>query len=371
MDEVNWFKIQNTDKIDSPNLIIYPDRVKHNIDLLKSMIDNPSRLRPHIKTHKSPSATVMLLEAGIWKFKCATIAEAEMLGMCSAPDVLLAYQPNGPKLERFIKLIQKYPLTKYSCLIDNKKTADMIAASAVENHLVIPVYIDLNVGMDRTGIAPGTLAVQLYQYCTTLPGIQIMGFHAYDGHNHDKEIAKRKLVCEKIMADIELMISELSENEIAKPIIIAGGSPSFPIYAQYPEIECSPGTFILWDKGYIDNLPEQGFLPAALVITRVISILSDNKICVDLGHKSIASENELHSRIYFINTPNAKPVSQSEEHLVLEVPGKQRWEIGDILYGLPQHICPTCALYEMGHTVEHNLVTGLWPITARDRKISI
>jgi D-serine deaminase-like pyridoxal phosphate-dependent protein len=371
MNEGNWFEIQNTDKIDSPALVIYPDRVKHNINLLKSMVDDVSRLRPHIKTHKSKSGTQMLLEAGIWKFKCATIAEAEMLGICAAPDVLLAYQPNGPKLERFIQLIKKHPLTKYSCLVDNKKTAETISASAIENNLNIPVYLDLNVGMDRTGIAPGNLAVHLYQYCTTLPGIQIMGFHAYDGHNHDKEIEKRKLVCEKIMTDIKLMVNELAKNGIAKPVIIAGGSPSFPVYAQYPDIECSPGTFIFWDKGYLDNLPEQNFLPAALVITRVVSILDDNKICVDLGHKSIASENDLHNRVHFINAPHVKVISQSEEHLVLQVKGNQWWEIGDVLYGLPQHICPTCALYETAHIVEHNIATGLWPITARDRTISI
>ncbi len=65
--------------------------------------------------------------ADINKFKCATIAEAEMLGLCNAPDVLLAYQPIGPKIDRFINLIKHYPETNYSCLIDNYPAAKDIA----------------------------------------------------------------------------------------------------------------------------------------------------------------------------------------------------------------------------------------------------
>src|SRR5699024_9497409 len=98
--------------------------------------------------------TQLLLEAGIRKFKCATIAEAEMLAMCTAPDVLLAYQPNGPKLQRFVNLIKKYPKTRFSCLIDNQITATEISSIAGANHMTIDVYIDLNVGMNRTGIIP-------------------------------------------------------------------------------------------------------------------------------------------------------------------------------------------------------------------------
>ncbi len=107
--ENTWYEIENIEDVDSPALLIYSDRVKHNIDLAISMIGNASRLRPHVKTHKAKEPTLLMMKAGITKFKCATIAEAEMLGMCNAADVLLAYQPLGPKLNRFIALIKKYP----------------------------------------------------------------------------------------------------------------------------------------------------------------------------------------------------------------------------------------------------------------------
>src|SRR5437764_2320153 len=89
----SWYVVNNIEQIDSPALVIYPDRVKKNIELAISIAGSVNRLRPHVKTHKSPDVTNMLIEAGITKFKCATISEADMLGACKAPDVLLAYQP--------------------------------------------------------------------------------------------------------------------------------------------------------------------------------------------------------------------------------------------------------------------------------------
>ena len=118
-----WYHISDVNKVDSPALVVYPDRVKKNIEILVSMIDDVRRLRPHVKTHKTKEAALLQMAAGIKKFKCATIAEAEMLGSIKAPDVLLAYQPIGPKADRLIALIKKYPETKYSCLIDDRQAA--------------------------------------------------------------------------------------------------------------------------------------------------------------------------------------------------------------------------------------------------------
>jgi len=109
----NWYHIANVKELDSPALVVYPDRIKANIALLKTMINDVGRLRPHVKTYKNREVTMMLLAAGIRKFKCATIAEAELLANCKSPDVLLAYQPIGPKLLRFMQLINAYPQTSF------------------------------------------------------------------------------------------------------------------------------------------------------------------------------------------------------------------------------------------------------------------
>lgn len=371
MSEQNWYAIHDIDKLDTPALVVYPERVKENINILKGMIDDVSRLRPHVKTNKCRDVALLMIEAGITKFKCATIAEAEMLGMSKAPDVLLAYQPIGPKLKRFIKLIQTYPETLYSCLVDNNAAAEQISKTALENNIVIPVYIDLNVGMNRTGIKPDEGALEMYGYCSGLSGIKLMGLHAYDGHIHDKELEVRKQEADNAFAQVRQLQQGIRERGYVEPIIIAGGSPTFPIHATRGAVECSPGTFIYWDRGYSLNCEEQLFLTAALVISRVISLPDEGKLCLDVGHKSISAENELNKRIYFLNAPELTFIGQSEEHLVVHAGKSHHYKVGDVLYGLPYHICPTVALYERATIIENNQVSGEWYNIARDRKITI
>jgi D-threonine aldolase len=371
MTENNWYTIKDIENLDTPALVIYPQRVKENIDLLKSIIDDVARLRPHVKTHKSKEATLLMMEAGITMFKCATIAEAEMLGTCRAPDVLLAYQPVGPKLERFIKLIRTYPDTKYSCLVDNAVAAKNLSDAALQHHLQTAVYIDLNVGMNRTGIVPGLEALKLYLDCASLPGIILLGLHAYDGHIHDADLTIRTEKCNTAFAPVKKLQEDIKKKGFPKPVVIAGGSPTFTIHAQRKEVECSPGTFVYWDRGYSLACMEQPFLTAALVVSRVISLPDKTKLCLDVGHKSVSAENELSKRIFFLNAPELIMTSQSEEHLVVDAGAGHHYKVGDVLYGLPYHICPTIALYERGITIANNRVHGEWRNIARDRKITI
>ncbi len=367
----DWYRINNIEEIDSPALVIYPDRVKKNIALLKSMINDVNRLRPHVKTNKAKEAALLMMEAGINKFKCATIAEAEMLGQAGAFDVLLAYQPVGPKIQRFISLLRKYPFTKYSCLVDNTHSAEEIGKEAVEADTEISVFIDLNVGMNRTGIIPDQKAVDLFIRCSETKGITPVGLHVYDGHITDIELEVREKRCNEAFAAVEWLEQELNKKGFKDLIIAAGGSPSFPVHAKREKVECSPGTFIYWDAGYVQKYKEQPFLPAALVVSRIISLPDETTICADLGHKSVASENILTNRVSLINASELSFVGQSEEHLVLQGNKGHSYKAGDILYGMPYHICPTCALYERALIVEGGNVTGEWKIIARDRKISV
>ncbi|MES2266012.1 MAG: D-TA family PLP-dependent enzyme [Bacteroidota bacterium] len=371
MAATDWYIINNVDELDTPALVVYPDRVKSNIDLVKTMVDDASRLRPHAKSHKSIDAARLMIQNGINKFKCATIAEAEMLGMATAPDVLLAYQPNGPKLKRFVRLITAYPQTAYSCLVDNEVTANLISVEAVKNNTRISVYIDLNVGMNRTGIVAGAAALNLYATCLALPGLILLGLHAYDGHIHDGDYAVRQQRSAESIKPVFKLIADIAENSYPKPIVIAGSSPTLPIVSKIKGFEVSPGTFVYWDMGYQAAYPEQPFLTAALLIARVISLPDDGKICIDLGHKSVSAENELNKRIYFLNAPELKFISQSEEHLVADAGHNHPYKIGDILYGLPYHVCPSVALYERAITIDNHLITGEWKTIARDRQITI
>jgi D-threonine aldolase len=363
--------IKNITQLDTPALVVFPEIVRRNIQQLVNAIDDFKRLRPHIKTHKCEEVVKLLQSSGIQKFKCATIAEAELLGMCLAEDVLLAYQPNEAKLKRLIQLIQKYPATKFSCLVDSIEVAKMMERVLQENQINLSVYIDLNVGMNRTGILPED-AFDLFNSLQKMSSLQVQGLHAYDGHIHDVDFEDRYKTCQKAFEPIWELLQQIERQGFLNLKIVAGGSPTFPMLSKNTGFECSPGTFVFWDKGYQENMPEQGFEIATFVVTRIISLPEPHKICLDLGHKSIASENALNNRVYFPNLPNAKFVGHSEEHLVLEVEENHGHKIGDIFLGIPFHICPTVALHERMYVIENKELTGEeWKIVARDKKITI
>src|SRR5580700_1488877 len=137
----SWYQIDNIDELDTPALVVYPERVRENIARAVGMVGDAARLRPHVKTHKSPAVTRLMLDAGIRRFKCATIAEAEMLAAEGAPDVLLAYQPVGPKVGRLVQLIRQYPAANFSCLIDHADAATAMAKVFDDAGLTVPVYL--------------------------------------------------------------------------------------------------------------------------------------------------------------------------------------------------------------------------------------
>lgn len=357
-------------KLDTPCLIVDASVVRKNIIEMIRMVGDVDRLRPHIKTHKTSEGIQCMMEAGIHKFKCATIAEAELLAINGAKDVLLAYQPVGPKIERLYLLKKAYPKIQFSCLTDHLTAAIVMSNFFDQHQSIIDVYVDLNVGMNRTGINPEN-ALTLIKSIEQLPGLTFKGLHVYDGHHRPIEYVEKVTSCEKGFEPVEALLQEIEKAGIAKPIIIAGGSPSFSVHCKYYDRECSPGTNIFWDKGYATICPEQQFEPAVKVLTRVISLPGFNKICLDLGHKAIAAENELSKRIFFPEHPQLRPVSQSEEHIVFETDGRHRFAPGDLLIGIPYHICPTVALHENLYEVEAEQVVKEWKVLARKRKINI
>lgn len=365
----DWFTLSHPEQIDTPALLVYTARVKENIQKAISVVKDPKRLRPHVKTNKAVEACQLMMEAGIRAFKCATIAEAEMLLKAGAKDILLAYQPVGPKQERWLQLIKSTTGISFSCLIDHYSIASQLSALGKKSNTTFRVYIDLNAGTNRTGIAPGDPAEKLYRACLDLDYLEVIGFHVYDGHLRQLDIGERKKACDEGYRLIDTLYKRLKEEGHTVEVI-AGGSTTFTIHAKRPEVSCSPGTFIYWDQGYGEGLPEQQFEPAALVMTRVISLPAPGLICLDLGHKSISAENPLENRVTFLNAENLRPVSQSEEHLVLKTSDDHSYKIGDIFYGVPFHICPTVALYDHVSTIEDGQKTAEWKVLARDKRIT-
>ena len=365
----DWYKIDNVEQIDSPALVVYPERITANIELAKSYVGIVGRLRPHVKTNKMTEVCRLMIQAGISKFKCATIAEAEMLALSGSCDILLAYQPVGIKITRLIKLVKAYPENRFSCIVDDAENASVINNLCQKEKLTLDVYIDLNVGMNRTGIKPHK-AADLAKTIRSFKNIRLAGLHGYDGHVIAQDIAQRQTDADIAYAATDNVYHQIQPMFPYPLKMVVGGTPTFPIHARRTDCECSPGTFVFWDWGSKHNFPDMPFEYAALVICRVISIIDQQHICVDLGHKSVAAENPLPQRIQFLNAPEAKPVAQNEEHLVLEMPENNTYSIGQIFYGVPVHICPTVALYDKAFVIENGGMTDSWTVVARNRSIN-
>jgi D-threonine aldolase len=105
-------------------------------------------------------------------------------------------------------------------------------------------------------------------------------------------------------------------------------------------------------------------------LSRVVSKPTPDRLCLDLGHKAVASEMP-HPRVVFLNLPDARPVVHSEEHLVLETPQASRFKVGHCVYGIPWHVCPTVALHSKALVVRNGMAGGGWEITARQRVLTV
>lgn len=368
------YVLHDPSSVYSPALLFYKDIIRSNIARILQIAGSAERLRPHVKTHKTREIVRMELEAGITKHKCATLAEAEMLASCGATDVLLAYNMVGPNCERMARLIKTYPRCHFSVLADHPMNVKCLGEAVQKAETVVEVLIDLDVGQHRTGVAPGPEALALYDYIARMPGLKAGGLHVYDGHNHQSDLGERTAAVHKLLEPVLRLRSELEQKGLPVTRLVGGGTPTFPVFAKLdlPGLECSPGTCVLHDNGYGMAFTDlTGFTPAAVLLTRVISRPTPQRVTLDLGYKAVASDPPAGKRCILLNVPDYTPVLQNEEHFVVETPAAAKFSPGDVVYAIPTHICPTCAMHKQAYVVEDGKVTGRWEIVARDRVLSI
>lgn len=368
------YAIENVADVFSPALVFYKDLIRANIAEVVRIAGSPKRLCPHVKTHKCREIVRLQLDAGITTHKCATVAEAEMLAQCGAPDVLIAYPIVGPNVGRVRALVAKYPTTKFSVLVDHPDGVSGLAAAWTEMPTPLDVMMDVNVGHDRTGIKPGPAAAALYEQAGKAPGLSPAGFHVYDGHNHQESLAEREAAVKALIGSVFELRKTVEAKGMPVPRVICGGTPTFPVWAkmEFPGLVCSPGTFVLYDQGYGAKYPElSGLTPAALVVSRVVSKPLPNRLTTDMGHKAIAADPPAGKRAVLLNIDNYTTALQNEEHFAIDTPNASKWNIGDVIYAVPTHVCPTVALHRRACVVEANRFIGTWEIASRDRKLTV
>ena len=371
---MNWTHLKGLEKISSPALLVNPDLVQQNIVKMIAIVggrDAVNRLRPHVKTHKIPEVVRMQLDAGITNFKAATVAEAAMVAAVardfwpagSVVSVLLAHQPVGPKIDAVVDLTECFPGIRFSVCVDSPVVVAEIERREDFVRTPLDVWIDVDCGMHRTGIPLGDGLDRLRDQIDHSRSLTFAGLHVYDGHLHDSDLDVRRDQVRRIIDDVCAY-----DQRFPSPSIVAGGSPTFAIWAGQTGWQCSPGTTLFWDDGYQAAFTELPFQIAAVLLTRVISDLGDGRFCLDLGHKAVAAEMPLDRRVRFPSFMKTEFISQSEEHLVIQVDSGSPLAVGDELIAMPTHICPTVALHDTVTLIKDAAVTdATWHVTARDR----
>jgi D-serine deaminase-like pyridoxal phosphate-dependent protein len=369
------YRIAGIESVMTPALVIYPEIVEANITAtLRQLGHDPNRWRPHVKTAKLGFIMRRLVERGVTNVKCATTLEMQTACEAGAQDILVAYPHIGANARRVQELARQFADRRVSALVESREQISAWQGSAIS------LFIDINGGMDRTGIeqAHADEVVSLAQEIQAA-GIEFRGLHYYDGHMSKYDLPEREAKAHAGYARLMQIVAALSDAGIAVGEVITAGTPAFPCtisYAPFAQAafmhRASPGTVVYGDATSAGQLPaEYGYKPAAIVITTVVSHPTPQRITCDAGHKTVSADAGIPT-CAVLGRPELQPHKPSEEHLPIDVPADAAMPaIGDYLYLAPRHVCPTVNNFDYALIVTDGRITGVERVTARGREAPI
>jgi D-serine deaminase-like pyridoxal phosphate-dependent protein len=368
------FRVAEAARMLTPALLIDRDRVQHNIaTTLRLLGGDANRWRPHVKTAKLGYVMRMLVEAGVQQFKCATSLELSVACQAGAKDVLVAYPLTGANAGRVRHIAEQHHGIAISVLVEDESQLAQWRGSAVS------VFVDVNPGMNRTGV-PESQADAILRLsesiASSLGGLKFRGLHYYDGHLSKYVIAER---CKQAHLGYERLmhiVDTLATHGIEVPEVITAGTPAFPCslsfarFAKAPFLHrVSPGTVVYCDATSLAQLPpEYEYLPAAVVMTRVVSHPAPGIITCDAGHKTVSADAGIPTCVV-LGHPELEPLAPSEEHLPMRVADAAAIPaIGELLYLVPRHVCPTVNNFDDAVIVRDRNLVAVEPVSARGRE---
>ncbi len=356
------YAFEGVDQIQTPALLIYPEMVEQNIQATLRLVGgDPERWRPHIKTAKLAAVIRQMIGRGVKNFKCSTTLELLTACEAGAEDVLLAFPVTGANARRTAELAQRYSGTqgtRVSVLVEAAEQARQWLGTG------IGVFIDVNSGMNRTGVGQELVA----EICELAKGLgdQFRGLHYYDGHV--KEVGAAHAGYDRLLG----LVGALAAAGCKTGEVITSGTPAAPFAMSHAGLgsglfrhRISPGTVIYNDMTSLGQLTGFGHVPAALVLTTVVSHPSPGTFTCDAGHKSVSADAGVPT-CEVLGRPDFRPLKPSEEHLPMSVgDGACVPAIGCQLYLLPRHVCPTVNNFDDAVVVVAGKVRGMERVTAR------
>jgi D-serine deaminase-like pyridoxal phosphate-dependent protein len=372
LQEFPWherYRLSDPERVLSPALALYPEVIASNVrctlDLLGGRTD---RWRAHIKTAKLNYTLRMLIDRGVRHFKCATSLELLQACQAGASDVLVAFPLMGANAHRVREIRNQHPRVRISVLAENEAQVHQWRGTDVG------IFLDINPGMNRTGIEQSSRqrVVELAQ-AVTQSRVEFRGLHYYDGQFGAVAEPERTKAAHAGYEQLLRLVRDLEAAGVHVPEVVTAGTPTLPCSLAFPGFEnagflhrVSPGTVVYHDATSLTQFPtEYGYAPATLVITRVVSNPERNIITCDAGHKAVSADAGVPTCVV-VGHPELTPLSPSEEHLPLAVTeGATSPRVGDILYLIPRHICPTVNNFDAALIVRNGQVESVEEVSAR------
>ncbi len=310
----------------------------------------------------------MLATHGVTQFKCATTLELLTACHAGANDVLVAYPLQGANVRRVGEIARQFPGVRISALVDTAETAEIWKGSTAG------LFVDVNPGMNRTGIEQSCVqdVIRVAQTVKNA-GLEFRGVHYYDGHLSKYSLSERTVAAHRGYDQLLALVAALEAADIGVPEVITAGTPALPCSLSYSGFRgapfvhrVSPGTVVYGDATSQEQLPEDfGYQPAVLVLARVVSHPAPNILTCDAGHKSVSADCGV-PNCAVLGRPDLLPRAPSEEHLPIEVPvGTSRPAVGEFIYLIPRHVCPTVNNFDDALLVRNGVIERVERVTAR------
>ena len=373
--EFSWdprYRVSGIDDVMTPALVVYREMIASNIERTVELLEGDAdRWRVHIKTAKLGYTLRMMVERGIRNFKCATTLELLVACQCGAADVLLAYPSIGANARRVREIAKQFPEVRISALAENGEQLQQWRGSRVG------VFLDINPGMNRTGIEEGHGA-EVFNLARAIvaSGLEFRGLHYYDGQHREPDERERTKAAHHGYHRLLEIVREIERMGVRVPEVITAGTPTLPTSLSFEGFRnagfihrVSPGTVVYSDASSMAQLAEKyGYRPAVLVLTRVVSHPRAGVVTCDAGHKAVSADAGVPTCVV-VGHPELTPLSPSEEHLPLEVAGGAAGPaVGEVLYLLPRHVCPTVNNFDEALLVRSGAIESVEKVSARGRE---
>ncbi len=354
------------DAIDTPALVLDLDAFERNLArMAEALRGTKVRLRAHAKCHKTPEIALRQVALGAVGICCQKTSEAAVFVEAGIEDVLVTNQVMGDaKLRHLAALARR---ARMGVLVDHPLQVQALAAAAQAHAVTLDVYVEVNVGANRCGVAPGNEAVQLARQIAASTPLRFMGLHCYHGPaQHMRTPQERASAIAGAVEAARTTRAAIEACGIAVERVTGAGTGSF-LHERDSGVfnEIQAGSYVFMDRDYGDNQrgeDDVAFEHALFVRTTVMSRATPERAVVDAGLKASSVDS---GQPTVWQRPDLRYVKASDEHGVLATADAAALSLGDALMLVPGHCDPTVNLYDELVCIRGERVEALWPIAAR------